>query len=158
MGKPRVYVETTVVSYLAARLSSNPVLAGRQALTREWWDHRRAAFDLAISELVVDEAQSGDPEIAARRMKYLAGVPSLAVSPDAVSLADALVDQGPIPREYLEDALHIAVCAVNGIDFLVTWNCKHLANAALRDRIEDVVEDYGYRCPLICTPEELMEE
>ncbi|MFH1112846.1 MAG: type II toxin-antitoxin system VapC family toxin [Pseudomonadota bacterium] len=156
--KRKVYIETTIISYLTARTSSNPVVAGRQALSREWWEYRRTAFDLVVSELVFEEARAGDQEAAKRRMDYVSNIDSLHISDEAVMLAEALVNEGPIPREYGEDALHIALCAVNGIDFLVTWNCRHLANAFLRRNIEAVVEARGYRCPVICTPEELMEE
>ncbi len=113
---------------------------------------------MVISELVFEEARAGDQEAAKRRLDYISDIDSLHISDEAVMLAEALVNEGPIPREYGEDALHIALCAVNGIDFLVTWNCRHLANAFLRRNIEAVVEARGYRCPVICTPEELMEE
>lgn len=156
--KRRLYIETTIISYLTARTSKNPIVSGRQALTHEWWEHRRTAFDLVVSELVFEEAKAGDPEAAKRRMGYISEMNSLHISDEAVLLAEALVKEGPIPSEYGEDALHIALCAVNGIDFLVTWNCRHLANAYRRHQIEAVVEARGYRCPVICTPEELMEE
>lgn len=155
--KPKVYIETTVVSYLTARASGDPIVAGRQALTRQWWEDRRQAFDMVISELVFQEAEAGNPEAAKRRMDYLSGMDSLEISEAAVSLAEALIEEGPIPKEHGEDALHIALCAVNGIDFLLTWNCRHLANATLRHHIESIVEKKGYQCPVICTPEELME-
>jgi predicted nucleic acid-binding protein len=156
--KPILYIETTIISYLAARTSRNPIVAGRQALTREWWENRRMAFDLVVSELVFNECAAGDQEAAKRRFDYIADMDSLHVSNDAVTIAEALVVEGPIPNEFGEDALHIALCAVNGIDFLVTWNCRHLANAFHRHRIEEVVESQGYRCPVICTPEELLED
>lgn len=158
MMKQKVYIETTVISYLTARLSGNPIIAGRQILTREWWENRRKFFELVISELVFREAEGGDQAASGLRIDYLSGINTLEISDDAISLAEILVKEGPIPREYGEDALHIALCAVNGIDFLLTWNCKHLANAAHRHRIEAVVENEGYSCPVICTPEELAEE
>ena len=124
--RQRLYIETTIISYLTARTSKNPIIAGRQALTREWWEHRRAAFDLVVSELVFEEAAAGDREAVKHRMDYISDVESLHISDEAVTLAEILVSEGPIPREYGEDALHIALCAVNGIDFLLTWNCRHL--------------------------------
>jgi predicted nucleic acid-binding protein len=157
MPKPTVYVETTIISYLTARRRSDSILEARQAMTREWWERRRSAFEIVTSEVVFREAQAGDPDAAARRMNCLSGIISLPISDEAVRLADALVEGGPIPRAVAENALHIALCAVNGIDFLVTWNCKHLANAFLRHRIEEVVESHGYKCPIICTPDELEE-
>ena len=156
--RQRLYIETTIISYLSAKTSKDPIIAGRQALTRQWWEHRRAAFEVVVSELVFQEAAAGDLEAAKRRMDYILGMHSLRISDDAVLLAEALVTDGPIPVEYAEDALHIALCAVNGIDFLVTWNCRHLANAIHRHQIEEIVEKRGYGCPVICTPEELMEE
>ncbi len=156
--RQKVYIETTVISYLAARPSTNTIIAGRQVLTQEWWEQRRASFDLVVSELVFQEAGEGDSDAAQKRIAYISEIDSLSISSEAVLLAEALVTEGPIPQEYVEDALHIALCAVNGIDFLLTWNCSHLANAVLRHKIETVVEVQGYQCPVICTPAELMEE
>ena len=156
--KQKVYIETTVISYLTARVSKNSIIAGRQALTWEWWERCSPSFDLVVSELVFQEAEFGDPEAAKKRISHISEIDSLMISDEAVSLAETLVINGPIPQEYGEDALHIALCAINGIDFLLTWNCKHLANAMLRHKIETVVEAQGYQCPVICTPAELMEE
>lgn len=156
--KQKLYIETTIVSYLAAKLSNNTIVAGRQVLTSEWWEQRRNAFDLVVSELVVQEAVEGDPEAAGKRKHYLDGIDSLAISDDAVLLAESLVSEGAVPEQFGEDALHVAICAVNGIDFLLTWNCKHLANAIRRQKIIEVVEKNGYHCPVICTPGELMED
>jgi len=154
----RVYIETTIISYLAAWPSRDTVVAGRQVLTRCWWEGRRQTFELVISELVVQESLAGDADAAARRMDLLRGVPSLEVSPTAVVLANTIVNRGLIPEEYSEDALHLAICAVNGVDYLLTWNCRHLANAIRRDRLGALIEDEGYGAPVICTPEELMED
>lgn len=156
--KQRVYIETTIISYLTARTSKDLIIAGRQALTHEWWENRRTTFDVVVSELVFEEAAAGDRAAAKRRLDYISDMVSLHISDEAVVLAEALVSEGPIPVEYGEDALHIALCAVNGIDFLITWNCRHLANAIHRHQIEAIIEARGYRCPVICTPEELMEE
>jgi hypothetical protein len=156
--KPKVYFETTVISYLTARKSSVPILAGRQQVMLEWWENRRGFFDLSVSEIVVQEAEDGDSDAVRRRLEVLEGLPLLVVTAEAAQLADALVREGVIPKESVEDSLHIAVAAVNGMDYLLTWNCRHIANAALRARIEYVVESRGYLCPIICTPEELMED
>ena len=158
MEKQKVYIETSVVSYLNARPSKNPITFGRQQLTHEWWKGRRVSFDVVVSELVFQEASAGDGEAAQKRLHFLEPLPSLKISEDAILLSEKLISNGPIPNEYGEDALHIAVCAVNGIDFLLTWNCKHLANAMHRQEIEKLVEIHGYACPVICTPAELMEE
>ena len=155
--KPSVYIETSVVSYLTGRPSRDVILAGRQALTVEWWDTRRDRFDLYVSALVVTEAEEGDPEAVRRRLAAMEGIPAATISDKAKALARELVDGGPIPEQYPEDALHIAICALSGIDYLLTWNCTHLANASLRRQVERVLDQAGYRCPMICTPEELME-
>ena len=158
MVKPTVYIETTVISYITSRPSKNPIVFGRQELTREWWENKRIVFETVVSELVFQEAADGDQQAAQKRLQLINTVPSLTITEDAVSLAEELINTGPVPKEYGEDALHIAICAINGIDFLLTWNCKHLANAMHRHQIEAIVELHGYSCPVICTPAELMEE
>ena len=155
--KERVYIETSVVSYLAGRPSLDMIIAAHQELTRQWWDERASGFELLVSELVVQEVKRGDPAASSARLATIADIPILSVNDAAVGLARVLVASGPIPRESAADALHIAIAATNGIDYLVTWNCKHLANASHRGRIEMLVEKAGYACPVICTPEELME-
>lgn len=120
-------------------------------------DERSSGFELVISELVEQEAEAGDPDASRLRLATIQGIAILALSDEAVSIAEHLVGSGPIPREAAADALHIAVAALNGVDYLLTWNCKHLANAALRVQIAALLEDAGYACPVICTPEELME-
>jgi len=158
MEKQKIYIETSVVSYLNSRPSKNPITFGRQQLTHKWWKARRVSFEVVVSELVFQEASAGDGDAAKKRLRFLESIPSLKISEDAILLSEKLISNGPIPNEYGEDALHIAVCAVNGIDFLLTWNCKHLANAMHRQEIEKLVETHGYACPVICTPAELMEE
>ena len=155
--KRTVYVETSVISYLTGNPSRDVIVAGRQALTIEWWGTCRHRFDVFVSALVVSEAEDGDPTAAQKRLVAIEGVPALDVSDEAKVLARKMVTGGPIPKEYPEDALHIAVCALNGIDYLVTWNCTHLANATLRRQVERFLEKAGFVCPVICTPEELME-
>ena len=156
--KQKVYIETSVVSYLTSRRGRDMVIAAHQELTVQWWEERAAAFDLVISELVQEEAGRGDPTASGDRLGTISGLPILTISDEAIALAGQLVSPGPIPRSSAADALHIASAAVNGIDYLLTWNCKHLANAAHRNRIEELVEEAGYACPVICTPEELMED
>lgn len=154
---PKVYIETSVVSYLTARASRDLVVAAHQAITRQWWDETASNFELVISEFVLEEAAAGDPNAARCRLDALKSIQTIVVSDEAKALAKKLVELGPMPREYAVDALHVAVCAVNGIDFLLTWNCKHLANASLRRQIEKLIEGMGYAAPLICTPDEFLE-
>ena len=156
--KPKVYVETTIVSYLTARPSRDVVVAGHQQTTHEWWNARRSAFDLVASQLVVQEAGAGNPEVAERRLAVLAGTEVLALTDEASHLARALIDAGAIPREAVEDALHVAIAVTNGIDYLLTWNYHHLANAARRGAIEAVCRLLGYEPVVICTPEALLED
>lgn len=153
--KPTAYVETTVPSYLTAWPSRDVVRAGEQQVTRDWWA-RRAAYELRISSLVLLECGAGDAEAAALRLAALDGVPVLAQTAEAEALADTLLREVPLPDRAAADALHIAVAAVNGIVYLVTWNCTHIANAALRPRIEELCRRAGYEPPVICTPRELL--
>jgi len=155
--KPKVYVETTVVSYLAAPPSRDLIIAAHQQITREWWQGRKR-FDLYVSQIVAQEAGGGNPEAASSRLKTLEGISVLELTPESRDLAERLLTQGPIPEKAALDALHIAIAVVNGMDFLVTWNCTHIANAAMRIMIEAVCRSLGYEPPVICTPEELMEE
>ncbi|MBA3943716.1 MAG: type II toxin-antitoxin system VapC family toxin [Herpetosiphonaceae bacterium] len=151
-----VYLETTIVSYLTGRSSRDLIVAAHQQLTQEWWDQHRLAFDLYISQLVIQEASAGDPMVPKRRLVALEGIPLLALTEDAVALARALTNDGPVPAKSAADALHIAVAAINGMEFLLTWNCKHIANAITRSSIEAICRVRGYEPPIICTPEELL--
>ncbi len=152
-----VYVETSIVSYLTARSSQDPIVAGRQAVTKLWWREPRRNANRFISILVLEEIQRGDPTAAASRLEIIASLPVLSLSEDAIFVADALVENGAIPDVYKDDALHVAIAAVHAMDFLLTWNCKHLANAFLRRKTMHIVERLGYICPVICTPEEMTE-
>jgi predicted nucleic acid-binding protein len=151
-----VYLETTIPSYLAARDSSDVRMLAKQQITREWWDLRRSEFELFVSEFVVAESQAGDVEAAARRLALLAKIPLLEVTLEADQIAGILANELSLPKKATADAAHIAVCVVNGIDFLLTWNFTHIANAAFRPKIEQVCDSFGYDCPIICSPEELM--
>lgn len=155
--KPTVYIETTVVSYLTARPTRDVVRLSHEMITREWWAKRRPSFDLYISDVVVQEASRGDPAAAAERMNALAGVPSLPSNSAAAGLAEHLMVALSLPERARFDAAHVAVSAVHGIAFLLTWNCRHLANASLADRIERTCRDAGHIAPRIVTPEMLLE-
>jgi len=133
-------------------------VAAHQQLTREWWEQRRTAFELFISPLVLDEAGAGDPQMADERLIELADIPILALTEDALALAEDLVEHGPLPENASEDALHIAIATVYGIDYLLTWNCRHLANAQMRQAVAARCASRSYEAPVICTPEELMGE
>ncbi|MCY2963083.1 MAG: type II toxin-antitoxin system VapC family toxin [Planctomycetota bacterium] len=154
--KPTAYIETTIPSYLMAWPSRDIVRAGEQQVTRDWWD-RRAEYELRVSSLVLLECQAGDAQAAADRLTALEGVPVLAQTPEAETLATMLLKEVPLPPKAANDALHIAVAAVNGIAYLVTWNCTHIANATLRPQIETLCRRAGYEPPVICTPRELLD-
>ena len=155
--RPTAYIETSVVSYLTSRPSRDVVIAAYQAITREWWRDATDRFDLVASALVVAEARAGDPDAAHIRLEALESITLLDATPDAEVFARALVEFGAVPRRAADDAAHIAIAATNGVNFLVTWNFRHIANAAMRARIEQVCRQAGYEPPVICTPNELME-
>lgn len=156
--RPKVYLETSVISYLASWPSRDLIVAANQQLTQEWWQVRAQDFDLYISQLVIQEASAGDENAVQRRLETVESIPLLTLSEEVAAFAEALVTEGPMPREAVEDALHIAVATLNGMDYLVTWNFKHIANATMRYKIERVCRLAGYEPPIICTPQELLEE
>lgn len=153
--KPVVYIESSVISYLVSRPSRDVIVAGRQALTLEWWENEKERFDLRISALVEDEIGRGDPFAAERRLALIEGLPSLAATDNALFLAEELIAKKAIPVGSEDDALHIAIAATQGVDYLLTWNFKHINNAETKRLIVRVVEALGYVCPLLCSPEEL---
>lgn len=157
MTKPTVYVETTVVGHLVGRILSDPVVAGRQVATRNWWPIATASFRLFVSRLVIDECGAGDAEAAAERLAAVTSLELLSASTQADELAMQLIADGAIPATEPRDAAHVSLAAVNGMEYLVTWNFKHIANASTRDVIESVCRDAGYEPPIICTPDELSE-
>ena len=153
-----VYLETTLISYLVSRPSRDLLVAAHQQTTHEWWANRRQAFECYVSQVVIDEASSGDPEEAKSRMRLIEDLPALEVTEETESLARAILASGAIPPRGVRDAAHVAVAAVNEMDYLLTWNCRHLANAQIIRRISVVCNRLGYSLPVICTPEELMGE
>ena len=151
-----VYLETTIPSYLTAWGSPELVMAARQQITRDWWDNRRHDFELFVSQLVIDEASAGDSDAAARRLEILDGIPLLEPQDDTDVLVESRIRDLSLPDRAAADAVHIALSVVNGMDFLLTWNCTHIANAAFRPAIESACRSLGYEVPVICTPEELL--
>lgn len=155
--KQRIYIETTVVSYLTARPSRDLLVAGHQEATREFWPSLIKVYDTYISALVYEEAARGDSEQAAKRLEAIKPFRMLDIDDDVRRLAEKIVAGKGIPHEYPEDALHIAVAAINGVSVIVTWNFAHLANPFTRMMVRQIVENEGYMCPEICSPEELLE-
>ena len=153
-----VYLETSFISYLVARPSRDVIVAGHQQTTHEWWANRRSEFECSVSQVVIDEASAGDAAEAQKRLNIIAGLPELEITADAEALAEAIMASSVLPPHVARDAAHVAVAAVHAVDYLLTWNCKHLANAQISRRIALVCEKAGHRMPIICTPEELMGE
>ncbi len=156
--KPKIYLETTIVSYLTAKPSRDLVVAAHQQITLEWWETRLRKFDIFISELVVREAGAGDKTAAQKRLEALEEIPLLELNEKVLSLASELVHGGHIPESAKEDALHIALATVHGMDYILTWNCRRIANAEMRTGVTLICISQGYKAPIICTPEELMGE
>lgn len=152
-----VYIETTFVSYLTARASRDVVIAGHQQVTHDWWNTRRSNYELCVSELVLVEAGAGDAQAAQDRLLVLKPMLVLETAKEAFDLVEELLSAGALPQKAAGDALHIAVAATKGIPYLLTWNCRHLANATMRPVIEAVCVAKGLKAPIICTPEELLE-
>jgi hypothetical protein len=154
--KPKLYVETTIPSYLASRPSRDPLIAGQQAATKRWWQFRRRSFSLFISQFVINEAALGDARLAARRLQIIHGLEKWAVTPEADELAGLILRKQALPPKAAVDAFHLAVATVHGSHFLLTWNCAHLNNGEIIPRVQKVVSESGYNLPVICTPLELM--
>jgi hypothetical protein len=155
--KPTVYVETTIVSYLTAWPSRDVVRLSHEMITREWWSKQRGSFDLFTSDFVIREASRGDSAAAAERLKALAGIALLPVNQAVTDLAERIADSLSLPPRARLDAAHIAVAAAHDINFLLTWNCRHLANAMLMPKIESGCHEAGFVAPRIVTPELLTE-
>ena len=155
--KPRVYVETSVFSYLTARDSASLVGSSRQLLTRRWWE-RRDECNLFVSEVVIRECNDGDATAAQRRMGAVDGIPLLSLTPQAADLATLLITENIMPAKAAEDALHIAIAAVHQVDFLLSWNFKHIANPVIQAKIAAKLSSIGLALPFVCPPEELLGE
>ena len=152
----RVYIETTIASYLAASPSRDLLQAARQQITHQWWNNQRHDYDLCISQIVLDEAAAGDIGAAKRRLPFLDGLPLLDLTEPVSDVAKAIMDSGLLPQRATRDAVHIGVASVHGIDILLTWNCRHIANAAIMRQMGTIVAGCGYELPILCTPEELL--
>ena len=155
--KRKIYVETSVISYLTARPSKTIIGAAHQQITVAWWESR-GRYELLVSELVLRECGAGDPDAAQKRLAALNDVPLLLITEQALHIAESLVERGIVPAKAAEDALHIAIATVNGVDYLLTWNCRHIANPEIQRGIAEYLEQIGLFLPFICTPEELLGE
>lgn len=155
--KPKVYLETSFIGYLSSRPSRDVIVAGNQLLTHQWWQERRKHFDLYVSELVALELGAGNPELAKERLTWIEDLPRLDTTPAISPLARRFIEGGPLPEKASRDAIHIASAAVHRIDFLLTWNCTHIANAFIERKIHAILAEEGFlEPPVICTPQELL--
>ena len=153
-----VYIETTIISYLVSRSSRDVVIAGHQQTTQSWWRERRLAFDCYISQAVIDEISLGDPAESTKRRSLVKAMAMLEVTRQAERLAERILESRVIPAKAVRDTTHIALATVHGIDYLLTWNCRHIANAQILRKVSEICRDEGYAMPVVCTPDELMGE
>ena len=152
-----LYLESTIPSYLAARPSRDLIVAGHQQITHEWWQEVRSDFDIHISQFVLDEISAGDPDAAARRLALVEGLPLLDITDEVGTLAHEYQNRLALPPAARLDVLHLACTVVHQLDYLLTWNCAHLANGRVIRRLQTINAELGRRTPIIVTPEELLE-
>lgn len=157
VDSPKVYLESSVISYLAARPSRDILATAHQQVTREWWEQRRSRFDLYVSAEVLNEIRRGDPAAAELRLRYVESLPVLEADEQARALAAEILRSSTLPQKAAADAAHIAIATVNGMEFLLTWNCTHIANGIVRRAVSHLSREMGFEPPTIVTPEELME-
>jgi predicted nucleic acid-binding protein len=151
-----LYLDTSVIGYLTIRPSTNLITASNSVITQNWWDTRRQNFTLYISEVVLEELARGDQEIATKRLDLISELPLLALNEAVEELAQQFLTKSNLPPKASDDALHIALATVYKVDYLLTWNCKHIANAQIQKKLSQISIQSGYELPTICTPYELM--
>jgi len=151
-----VYIETSILGYLTARSTRNLILAANIEVTKEWWELHSSTFTLFISQVVLDEVARGDEEIALKRLEIVNGLQLVELNQSVRSLAAQFLSRSNLPPKASDDAVHIAAATVHGLDYLLTWNCKHIANAQIQRKLEEIGLDFGYQLPVICTPYELL--
>jgi len=156
--KAKVYIETSVISYLTARPCNDLRAMANQNVTIEWWETQRRNYDVFISEFVIAEASLGHPDAINRRIEVISDLMELQATEEVRILGQELIRCHALPANAEIDAYHVAIATVNGIEYLLTWNCTHIANAHTRPKIEATCRALGYEPPIICTPQELTEE
>lgn len=152
----RIYIESTIPSYLVARPARDLLQAARQQLTKDWWEFNRASHELFTSQVVLDEIAVGEPAMAQLRLESLQTAPLLPVTEEVRELARKVLTSGLLPITADRDAMHIALASAYNLDILLSWNCRHIANAAIQSRLRRLVESADFELPVICTPEEMM--
>lgn len=153
--KQKIYLETSVISYLAAKPSRDLIVAANQQITEVWWDNYKDDYEIFVSQIVIEEASGGDPDASQRRLRVIEHTPLLGMTEDILKLGKQFIEAGILPQNAARDALHIAIATIHGIDYLLTWNCTHIANAKIRNDIAKICHLNGYEIPVICTPQEL---
>ncbi len=151
-----VYIETSIFGHLTARPTDNLIVAANVKMTQDWWNEHRCSFTLYASEIVEDEAGKGDPQMASQRLNLLQPLMLLELTEEAFQLSQAFLNQSSLPQKASNDALHMALATVYNLDYLLTWNCKHMANAQIQRKLAQISFDLGYTLPVICTPYELI--
>jgi len=151
-----VYIETSILGYLTARPSRDIVVTANIEITREWWDTRRSDFQLYSSQAVVKETSQGDTEIVSQRLEIIRNLAFLDLNQSVLDLAEQFLERSNLPAKADVDAVHIAAATVHGMDYLLTWNCKHIANAQIQRKLAEISLDLGYELPILCTPYELL--
>lgn len=157
MIAPLIYLESTIPSYLVARVSKDHILRGQQEATRKWWQENREDGQWFVSAFVEAEVARGHPDAAKKRLEAIAGLPRLDIAPKVLALSEASLASGLIPAKAAMDAYHIAIAAFHEMEILLTWNCTHIHNIAITRRVEAICTREGYSCPVICTPFDLLE-
>ncbi len=150
-----LYLETSVIGYLTARPSQNLIVAANIAVTREWWDNRRKNFEIYVSEVVFNEIARGDPEIAQNRIEIIKDFPILFANETVTDLAQQFLQKTNLPPKVSDDTLHIALATVYGLDYLLTWNCRHIANPNIQQKLSEISTNFGYELPILCIPYQL---
>ena len=153
-----IYIETSIIGYLTARPSKNLIVAANAEITRDWWDTQRNSFTIYISQLVLQEAAKGDPEMVNKRIEVLNNFPLLDITEPVQNLAQEFQKQSNLSPTAAYDTVHIATATVYGLDYLLTWNCKHIANPYIQKKLSQIADSLGYELPTICTPYEMLGE
>ena len=153
----RIYIESTIPSYVVARPARDLLQAARQQLTRDWWDLKRGQHELFTSQVVLDEIAGGEAAMAKQRLALMGGIAVVRATDEAEALTQGILDSGVLPADADRDAAHIALASAYEMDILLSWNCRHIANAAIQARLRKLADASGFTLPVICTPEELLD-
>ena len=154
----RIYIESTIPSYVVARPARDLLQAARQQLTIDGWDLKRAKHELFTSQVVLDEITNGEAAMAQQRLDVMAEIRLVDLTDEANALTKEILASGLLPADADRDAAHIALATVHEMDILLSWNCRHIANAAIQARLRRLAEKSGYALPVLCTPDELTGE